>query len=98
MKRCNLLTFFAAMIGASIGPANADSSCSAQNEQGTTCSVSCATGQQAYCVSPPNNNPPTCKCITASSGSSFHGSTSGLPKINPWFAHLLPASVSEQKP
>jgi len=71
-----------------VTPAFADSMCSAHNEMGVTCSVSCKTGEQAYCVSPPNNNPPTCKCISATSGAIRVGPLSKPSSVKVKLDHL----------
>ena len=45
--------------------ASADSSCSAKNDAGGTCSVSCPSGQSASCSDTTGANPPICKCVSA---------------------------------
>lgn len=40
----------------------ADSSCSAKNETGGTCSVTCPSGQSASCSDTTGANPPICQC------------------------------------
>lgn len=44
----------------------ADSSCSAKNDSGGTCSITCPTGQSASCSDTTGANPPICKCVTPS--------------------------------
>jgi hypothetical protein len=38
-------------------------SCSAKNENGGTCSVTCREGQTASCQNASGTNPPSCKCV-----------------------------------
>jgi hypothetical protein len=45
--------------------ASADSSCSAHNDSGGTCSITCPSGQSASCSNTTGANPPICQCVSS---------------------------------
>lgn len=62
-------------------PAISQSSCTAYNEEGGTCSISCAEGQAATCYNASGANAPLCSCQSNSISKRLHKADQFIPLV-----------------